>query len=133
MENCNDQRNYQNICRRHRVYTRLLHELQKLMHLVQRGERNQLSLDIRRRMEAREQFVSVCNTDWNRFVETRRKREKESEAANRHRESRDCSCANKNSFNCDLIDVFVNFFTEENKFRNKFFVAKIKILEDMLS
>lgn len=25
----------------------------------------------------REQFVSVCNTDWNRFVETRRKREKE--------------------------------------------------------
>lgn len=80
------------------------------MQLLQGGERNQLSLDIHRRVAACanrcERSVSVCSADWNRFVEMCRGRKKQSQATNRRRESRGRSCAmNKNKVNCDLINA----------------------------
>lgn len=61
---------------------------------------------MRTRIDANDPF-SVCNTDWNIFAETRRKRKKKNEAANRHRESRDHSCmTDKDRFNCDIINMY---------------------------
>lgn len=74
--NCNDRWNCRNTCRRHHIYTQTLCELQQLMHLAYGGERNQLSLDIRRRMDAHAndsfQFATQIEIDLRRHEERER-------------------------------------------------------------
>lgn len=79
------------------------------------------------------QFATQIEIDLRRHGE----RERKNEAANRHREPRDRSCAmNKNSFNCDLIDVarLWFFYRKETTFREKIYLQqKLKFWNMLLA